>query len=176
MEQLTRGFKNLVGCDVRFCVLLTLDLNCLHTRSIKKQTGKMKNSLDGTCVRLFERVDLLPSTTIPLIILCLLGLSGCLGHAARNPGTRSPDSIEALRSRLSSVRGLKFVDEVPMVVETRERMADYIDNEVRQNMGKKTLEDVSLVYAKLGLLPLGVDLRTSLLSFYSSQTLAFYDS
>src|SRR5262249_18812243 len=32
------------------------------------------------------------------------------------------------------------------------------------------------VYAKLGLLPRGVDLRTTLLSFYSSQTLAFYDS
>jgi hypothetical protein len=177
MERLTRGFKNLVGCDIRFCVLLTLDLNCLHTRPIKKQPGKMKSSLhDGPCVCLFERVDLLPSTTIPLIILFLLGLSGCLGHAARNSGTRSPDSIEALRSRLSSVRGLKFVDEVPMVVETRERMADYIDNEVRQNMGKKTLEDVSLAYAKLGLLPRGIDLRASLLSFYSSQTLAFYDS
>ena len=177
MELLRRGFKNLVGCDIRFCVLLTLDLNCLHTRPIKKQPGKMKSSFhDGPCVCLFERVDLLPSTTIPLIILFLLGLSGCLGHAARNSGTRSPDSIEALRSRLSSVRGLKFVDEVPMVVETREKMADYIDNEVRLNMGKKTLEDVSLVYAKLGLLPPGVDLRANLLSFYSSQTLAFYDS
>jgi hypothetical protein len=55
-------------------------------------------------------------------------------------------------------------------------MADYIDNDVRKNMGKKTLEDVSSVYAKLGLLPRGVDLRTTLLSFYSSQTLAFYDS
>jgi len=61
-------------------------------------------------------------------------------------------------------------------METGQRMADYIDNEVRQNMGKKTLEDVSLAYAKLGLLPRGVDLRANLLSFYSSKTLAFYDS
>src|SRR5215510_10705466 len=136
----------------------------------------MKSFLHGTCVCVFERVDLLPSTTIPLIVFFLLGLSGCLSQAARHAGTRTPDSIEALRSRLSSVRGLKFVDEVPMVMETGQRMADYIDNEVRQNMGKKTLEDVSSVYAKLGLLPRGVDLRTTLLSFYSSQTLAFYDS
>src|SRR5262245_25732088 len=136
----------------------------------------MKSSLHGTCVCLFDRVVSLPSTTIPLIVVFLLGLNGCLGQAARNSGTRSPDSIEALRSRLSSVRGLKFVDEVPIVVETKERMADYIDNEARQNMGKKTLEDVSLAYAKLGLLPQGVDLRANLLSFYSSRTLAFYDS
>src|SRR5262249_50599775 len=114
------------------------------------------------------RVDLLPSTTIPLILFFLLGLNGCLGQAARHSGTRTPDSIEALRGRLSDVRGLKFVNEVPIVMETRERMADYIDNDVRQNMGKKTLEDRSSVYAKLGLLPPGVDLRTTLLSFYSS--------
>ena len=118
----------------------------------------MKSSLNGTCVCLSERVDLFPSTTIPLVILFLLGLSGCLGHAARNSETRSPDSIEALRSRLSGVRGLNFVNEVPIVMETKERMADNIDNDVRQNMGKKTLEDRSSVYAKLGLLPPGVDL------------------
>src|SRR5262245_57621127 len=170
------GFGNLVGCDIRFCVLLALDLNCCDTRPIKKQAGKMKSSLHDTCVCLSERVGLFPSITIPLVILFLLGLSGCLGHAARNSGTRSPDSIEALRSRLASVRDLKFVNEVPIVMETRERMADYIDNEVRQNMGKKTLEDVSSVYAQLGLLPRGIDLRTTLLSFYSSKTLAFYDS
>src|SRR5215475_5146905 len=136
----------------------------------------MKSSLNGTCVCLSERVHLFPSITIPLVILFLLGLSGCLGQAARHSGTRSPDSIEALYSRLSNVRGLKFVNEVPIVMETGQRMADYIDNEVRQNMGKKTLEDVSLAYAKLGLLPRGVDLRANLLSFYSSKTLAFYDS
>src|SRR5215475_8447282 len=136
----------------------------------------MKSSLNGTCVCLSERVHLFPSITIPLVILFLLGLSGCLGQAARHSGTRSPDSIEALYSRLSNVRGLKFVNEVPIVMETGQRMADYIDNEVRQNMGKKTLEDVSLAYAKLGLLTRGVDLRANLLSFYSSKTLAFYDS
>jgi hypothetical protein len=136
----------------------------------------MKSFVHGTCVCLFERVDLLPPATILLIVFFLLGLSGCLGQAARHSGTRTPDSIEALRGRLSGVRGLKFINEVPIVMETRERMADYIDNDVRQNMGKKTLEDRSSVYAKLGLLPPGVDLRTTLLSFYSSQTLAFYDS
>ena len=104
---------------------------------LKNQLGQMKNSFDGTYVCLFERAELLPSAKIPLIILFLLGVSGCLGHAARNSATRSPDSIEALRSRLSSVRGSEFVNEVPIVMETRQRMAVYIDNEVSKPVGSE---------------------------------------
>ena len=105
----------------------------------------------------------------------MLGLGGCLGLTAHDQQTVSLDSMEALRNRLSSARNLKFINDVSIGVVTRENIKSHIENNLQQNMGKK-LEDISLAYAKLGILPRGVDLRTNLLSFYSSQTLAFYDS
>lgn len=116
------------------------------------------------------------STKIPLTILFLLSLSACLGQIAQNPETLSRDSIKVVRDRLSEVRGLAFTAEVPIVFERS--LNDRLEAVFQADLGAgdRKREDISLAYVKLGLLPFGVDLSSTLLSFYSSQALAFYDS
>lgn len=114
---------------------------------------------------------------IPTVLLfCLLALWGCSAPTGRGSETVNRASFEAIRVRLSSVRALKFASEVPIVMKTRERAASHIDVELRQLVRGRKQEDISLAYSKLGLLPQGTDLRSTLLKFYSSQASAFYDS
>jgi hypothetical protein len=61
-------------------------------------------------------------------------------------------------------------------MKTRQDAADQMEAELRNAVRGRNQEDVSLAYSRLGLLPEKTDLRHALLSFYSSQALAFYDS
>lgn len=112
---------------------------------------------------------------IPAIVLFLLSLGGCIGELARNPQAESRDVVEALRERVSDVRGLKFTAPVSFAVESRDGIKDLLESNLGRGPGGKSM-DTSLAYAKLGLVPRGTDLRTGSLNYYSAQTLAFYDS
>jgi hypothetical protein len=61
-------------------------------------------------------------------------------------------------------------------MKTRQDAADHMEAELRNAVRGRNQEDVSLAYSRLGLLPEKTDLRHAVLSFYSSQALAFYDS
>ena len=101
-------------------------------------------------------------------------LGGCVRYAPWGPG--HPDPIKQIRERVTDVRDLKFSHEVGVLFANAESIKSRIDTDLQQDLRGRKLEDISLAYAKLGLLPWGVDLRSSLLNFYSSQTWGFYDS
>jgi hypothetical protein len=111
-----------------------------------------------------------------LAIVFLLGLNGCAGRIGLEASSENPHPIDALRNQLSSIRGLSFIDDVPVVAESTEGLKEYVDTDLQPNMRGKDLDDISAAYEKLGLLPHGANLRSGLLSFYSAEAMALYDS
>jgi hypothetical protein len=98
----------------------------------------MKSSLVfGFCLPFERQLEylwncLLPSVTMPFIILILLGLNGCLGQTAANQQTESPDWMDALRDRPSQVRDLKFIAGVPVVEGTKEIIKTIFDSDLQE--------------------------------------------
>src|SRR6516164_4934120 len=112
--------------------------------------------------------------TVLAVIVFVFGLTGCAGQT--RPDTSPQDPIDALQTELSEIRGLHFIENVPVVSETTEQLKNYLEADLRQSIGGKNLDDISLAYEKLGLLPHRADLRRSQLAFYSTEAMAFYDS
>ena len=115
------------------------------------------------------------SITWQILALLLVFLIGCFG-AERAKETGPSDPIQALKHRLSTFRGLEFTSEVPILIEDAENFKKRIDGSLVEDLRERRLADQSLAYAKLGLLPSGVDLRSTLLNLYSSRASGFYDS
>ncbi len=111
-----------------------------------------------------------------VFVALFLGLAGCGVQTARSSKEPNSRFIAAIRDRLSQARQMERLGEVPVVLESNDRAAASIDDHLRKNSGTHSLDERSLAYEKLGLLPAGGDLKQSLLSFYSSQAMAFYDS
>ncbi len=89
--------------------------------------------------------------------------------------TGDHDPLTVVKKRLGEVRGLPFKSEVPILFETTESLQERLDTDLKEELGDRKREDISLAYSKLGLLPSGVDLRSTLLGFYSSQAEGFYN-
>ena len=73
------------------------------------------------------------------------------------------------------MRGLNFKKEVPVEIKNKDEMRSHFERELEQEYGNEGLKNVALAYAKLGLFPQVLDLKKSLLDFYSAQVAAFYD-
>ena len=110
------------------------------------------------------------------MIVFVFGLTGCAGRTRPGTNPQPDDPIDALQTELSEIRGLHFIENVPVVSETTEQLKNYLEADLRQSIGGKNLDDISLAYEKLGLLPHRADLRRSQLAFYSTEAMAFYDS
>jgi len=111
-----------------------------------------------------------------LLCLLLAAMGGCVSGVGRERDTDGGDPIKALKHRLSEVRGLAFTAEVPIEFGTKERLNHRLEVDVQADQSDRKREDISLAYAKLGLLPVGIDLRRSSMNFYSSQIQGFYNS
>ena len=101
---------------------------------------------------------------------------GCVSGIGRDPATNGADPIKTLKYRVSEIRGLAFKAEVPIVNQTNEGLSNRLAADLQADMGDKRREDLSLAYARLGLLPRGVDLKSSLLNYYSSRAQGYYNS
>ncbi|MEX0802515.1 MAG: hypothetical protein WD688_04260 [Candidatus Binatia bacterium] len=110
------------------------------------------------------------------IFVISLSLAGCIVQTAQHPKDTNTDFIAAIRERLTQVREMETLNGVAVVFERKDRANSYLNESLQGNSDADNLRDTSLAYAKLGLLPPGVDLRNNLLGFYSSQAVAFYDS
>jgi hypothetical protein len=111
-----------------------------------------------------------------LLCLLLVAVSGCVSGVWRGPDTKGEDPIRTLKYRLSEARGLPFTAEIPILFETKEGLGERLAADLRVDFGDRRREDLSVAYAKLGLLPRGVDLKSSLLSYYSSRAQGYYNS
>lgn len=111
-----------------------------------------------------------------VFVALFLGLAGCAVQTDQSPKASNSRFLAAIRDRLSQARQMERLGEASVVLESKDRAAASIDDNLRKNSGTYSLDERSLAYEKLGLLPPGGDLKQGLLSFYSSQAMAFYDS
>jgi hypothetical protein len=110
-----------------------------------------------------------------LLFLFLLLEAGCAPYLVVSGGSVNQDKVQEIKRGVSALRGLAFKAEVPIEVKSKAEMGRYFEEELQREYGDEKLEDLSLVYAKLGLIPKGLDLKKVLLDFYTAQVAAFYD-
>ncbi len=90
---------------------------------------------------------------------------------ARPPTKRESAVIAELMEAAARVRGLRFEHDVPVVVEDRERITDYVESEIEED----ELERERVVYIALGLLAPELDVRSLLLRVMGEQVVGYYD-
>ncbi|MGH7860163.1 MAG: hypothetical protein ACREQY_22785, partial [Candidatus Binatia bacterium] len=82
---------------------------------------------------------------------------------------------ERIRQGVAAVRGLDFLEPVPMQVKTPDELRSYLLKEMNREYTPEEIADLASVYSRLGLLPDDVDLTEALLRLYGSQVAGFYD-
>lgn len=90
----------------------------------------------------------------------------------RSPSLREAQVITDLMRAAERVRNLKFVRQVPVLVENRERITEYVSTQIEE----EELERARVVYTALGLLPENLDVRALLLRLMGEQVVGYYDA
>ena len=109
------------------------------------------------------------------LILLLLLQTGCTSYLVVSGGEVKPDKLQEVKKGLAEMRGLDFTSEVPIEVKSKAAIKKYLEASLIRDYGEDKLKNISLAYGKLGLLPVGLDLKEALLNFYTDQVVAFYD-
>ena len=110
-----------------------------------------------------------------LLLLVFLFPTGCASYLVVSGGAVNREKLKEVEAGLVAVRGLKFRAEVAVEVKSAAEMKRYFEQDLEEDYGDEGLRYKSLAYAKLGLIPRGIDLKKSLVDFYSAQVVAFYD-
>jgi hypothetical protein len=116
-----------------------------------------------------NRVNVFYLTWRISLVLFLVAQSGCFANFAVEDDSEYLSRIGEIKKRLAAARGLKFTDDVPIIVKKKNEMLRYLEGNVQEDYGDEKLKDITLAYQKLGLLPPGTDLKNSLLNFYNAQ-------
>jgi hypothetical protein len=90
----------------------------------------------------------------------------------RKPSLREERVISELKAAAERVRNLRFKQPVPVLVEDRERITDYVGTQIEE----EELERARIVYTALGLLPSDLDVRSLLLRLMGEQVVGYYDA
>jgi hypothetical protein len=90
----------------------------------------------------------------------------------RKPSTREAQVIDELMRAAERVRNLRFARPVPVLVENRARITDYVSSQIEED----ELERARVVYTALGLLPEDLDVRALLLRLMGEQVVGYYDA
>ncbi len=106
--------------------------------------------------------------------LLLFVQTGCASYLGVSSEMARREKIGEIKESLAAVRGLKFINEVPVLVE-RDVIQERLEARLLEDYGEEKLKNTSLAYAKLGLFPRAVDLKKSLRNLYTARALGFYD-
>ena len=90
----------------------------------------------------------------------------------RSPSPRETRVIEELMGSAERVRGLRFKQPVPVLVEDRDRITSYVETQIED----EELDRARVVYAALGLLAPDLDVRALLLRLMGEQVVGYYDA
>jgi hypothetical protein len=111
---------------------------------------------------------MLAAATIALAIAC--GPGPIVRHGAINE-----PALDRVAKGLARVRGLDFKAPVPARILDDAGVRQMLDDDLAQEFKPGELEHLSAVYARLGFLPAGAELRPILEELYADQIAAFYD-
>jgi hypothetical protein len=90
----------------------------------------------------------------------------------RTPSMREARVIAELMTSAERVRNLRFTHAVPVLVEDRARITEYVGTQIEE----EELERARIVYTALGLLPADLDVRSLLLRLMGEQVVGYYDA
>jgi hypothetical protein len=90
----------------------------------------------------------------------------------RSPSPREARVINELMTSAERVRALRFNHPVPVLVEDRTRITDYVATQIEE----EELERARIVYTALGLLGADLDVRALLLRLMGEQVVGYYDA
>lgn len=90
----------------------------------------------------------------------------------RGPSPREARVIEELMGAAERVRGLRFTQPVPVLVEDRDRITSYVETQIED----EELDRARVVYTALGLLAPDLDVRALLLRLMGEQVVGYYDA
>ena len=90
----------------------------------------------------------------------------------RTPSLRETHVITELMGAAERVRELHFKSSVPVLVENRDRITEYVSSQIEED----ELERARVVYTALGLLPANLDVRALLLRLMGEQVVGYYDA
>jgi hypothetical protein len=90
----------------------------------------------------------------------------------RTPSLRESRVINELMTSAERVRSLRFVRPVPVLVEDRTRITEYVATQIEE----EELERARIVYTALGLLSADLDVRSLLLRLMGEQVVGYYDA
>jgi hypothetical protein len=90
----------------------------------------------------------------------------------RTPSLRESRVITELMASAERVRNLHFAHPVPVLVEDRARITEYVATQIEE----EELERASIVYTALGLLSADLDVRGLLLRLMGEQVVGYYDA
>lgn len=99
---------------------------------------------------------------------------GCARQLVAPAKAGIPERVTEVRKHVATIRGLEFVHEVPVVVESQNVVDNHVQTKLLKDYGDSKIEDLSLAYGKLGLFPKGLDFKKSLLDFYRARVWGFY--
>jgi hypothetical protein len=103
----------------------------------------------------------------------LAGATPAVSRGSRRvPSLREAQVITELMRAAERVRNLQFVRRVPVLVENRERITEYVSTQIEE----EELERARVVYTALGLLPENLDVRALLLRLMGEQVVGYYDA
>jgi len=128
------------------------------------QPASKPDDLDGTLAGLPEK----PQPAAP----GTRGGPGRVRASQRKPTLAETRVIAELMAAAERVRQLRFARPVPVLVENRERITQYVSTQIEE----EELERARVVYTALGLLPAELDVRALLLRLMGEQVVGYYDS
>jgi len=132
-----------------------------------KRTVSYRGSTPDAKILLLRRL-------LPFLLLFLQ--VGCAPYLVVSGGAINPDKLHEIKTAVAALRGLDFQREVPVEIMSKEGMRSHFERDLEQEYGgDEGIKTIALAYAKLGLFPRKLDLKKSLLDFYTAQVAAFYD-
>ncbi len=102
-------------------------------------------------------------------------------HAADNEGpvpdrTPSTKDLKNIQTAVASLRGKKFLQDVPVFNISEKALRDIVDREVEKEYPGKKLADYTDLLAALDMVPAGTDLKEVYANFMVDQVAGLYDS
>jgi hypothetical protein len=82
---------------------------------------------------------------------------------------------ERIGKVMESVRGLSWKGEVRKGIQSRDELRAFVLEEIEKELPDEKVRAQEKVYAKIGFLPKGIDLKKTLVDLYSEQIAAFYN-
>jgi hypothetical protein len=108
-------------------------------------------------------------------VLLLVTAAGCGNYHLVRAGRVQANVADEVKRELTALRGLDFLEPVPVVAVGESQARTMLDQEVERQFEPGELARISRAYQGLGLLPKGEDLGDAFVALYGRQVAGFYD-